>query len=513
MTRGLKPKGESSINMRKSIRFYAFFLLMFFVVSARPCLAADAAAAKKNLVSYISNEIKELDQQAAHPYESQRFILNSEEAKKEEKVIRESLAVERKKLSNMLSLVQAQSEEKLPTVLVDYYVDENLSWEKYPNNLGQYIQILGEVSVPAIDARFDHASSRIKTYLLSMLGAIHSPKSMPIIRRALMDDSKDVILAALKAWHETGPEVEKMLADSKGKWTIKEPDLKNAINPSADPSFYLSGDNEWYDALLSFSEAKKVTFYDLSMIVNFSEFPEAVVGRHIPFLLTLVDVKNSNSLSERTLAAQLLTKITDPGQVKQLSPLIVQLIPERYREGGVIENYEDYPRTPVSKSPFSYDQIVTVTDRIANVLTVPELQDLLTRNSTQISMRVYLQNLLDKKTGTPAAVIEKSLNLRIDVFDSSGAVISSGTYNLALNQEQKVILPAGANAFPEHQLKITPRLDPAKGMFYLNPIFIDFKPSAAMLDAYLPFHGANQIKFRDFINGQPQEFQWKFSHI
>jgi hypothetical protein len=490
----------------KNTKIFQFALLSFLVVFGSAICFADEAnfLAKKNLVEYIEREIQYVEQDLKQPYESAMYGRGSLEFKKNERLRKESLVLEQKSLKNMLRVVKNQSEDTLAAMLVEKFIEGNLSWEGHSNNLGLYIQVLGETAIPAIDQSFDRTSTLIKSHLLAILGAIRSTEAMPVIQRGIKDENKDVVLAAFRAWQQIlgsskSQEVEKVLFAAGEPLKIQQDTER----------IFLTGDLQWYDELLLASEKQSIPLYDLAIIVNFDSFPADVVSRHVEYLIPILQAADIN-MSEKRLAAQLLLKVTEPEKLKKFAVLLPDLLSKRFGQGGVIENYSDYPKFSSDMSPFSHAEIVNLSDRILIALNTEQIRALQTENSANQMLRMFFETELNKRVGVTIVSQEQVFNFRIDVADQEGNIVSTGNYELKLDHEQKIILPLGKNGFPGHTVTLMLKLDHEKHMFHLKSVMIDFKPHAASFDAYVSFSGSYEI----LLSESPEkQYKWIFTNL
>ena len=407
-------------------------------------------------------------------------------------------------LNRFQKFIQKTPPEELPQVLAEKFLDYQKSTKFYPP-FEPYIFAMGESMIVPLAKEFDQADPYMKERILMVLGNTHSREALSVVRKALVDPEHRVVLSAQTALRlilqlESKPELEAMLMANENSWAVKHT-LRE---------IYLIGDKSWYEDFFKLARDQKLSLRDLAMIGDFSDCPQEVVGKNIDVLLKILDQQKQNP-GEVRIAAQLLSKLDQQIYLKQLYPLLTDILHQRFRWGGKIEGFSS---RPPPQSMIFYDQEADdLLKKIDSRLQAEDIQEWIARISPDLLTKFFLHDLLARKQGKVVDFQGESFSFKIEAIDQSNNLLASSLYTFKLGQEQNVPVSAVFPSFPTHHVKFKVSLDKSQWLFHLAPVLIDLKPYGAGFDIDVPLSGVNEIILNEAFRGNREKIRWRFEHM
>lgn len=282
---------------------------------------------------------------------------------------------------------------------------------------------------------------------------------------------------------------------------LKNPVLKDMLKDLIERRIFINtAANKWLvKDSLSAEEQESIKWFNIYLLNQ--EFP-------------LILNKDKHGNKERNVARRMLLKLHERIYLRQLYPLITEILHDRYGWGGKIEGFT--PRVTQASSQFSGfwdDEADLLLKNIASNLHVEDIEEWLKRDSSDFLTRLFLQDLLAKKNGASVDLNEKVFSFRIEAIDQFNNSLASSVFQLKHGQEQNIVLPSHNTNFPDHHIKLKVWLDRDKWLFHVDPILIDLKPYGAGFDIYIPIAGINETFLTETLAGQKEKINWRFQHI
>ena len=280
---------------------------------------------------------------------------------------------------------------------------------------------------------------------------------------------------------------------------FKNTEVTQLFEQLAAEKIFLKTDSQWtikHD--LKADEQNKIKWFNIALLRQ--EFPSVLI-------------KSKDDERDCKIAVQLLSKLSQPEYIKQLSVLLTQLINIRYKKGGIVYGFSEAADISRTRNQFSFFEADLLLKKLVSSLTVDDIQQILQDNDTNLLKRLFLWDILAKQSDRKDDLPERSFYFRIEVWGQSNDLLASSDYSLALNEEKNVVLPSNISGFPTHNIKLSLRLDRDKWMFRFDPVLIDLKPYAAGFQIYIPISGMNETILNELVQGQRENFKWRFKHL
>lgn len=282
---------------------------------------------------------------------------------------------------------------------------------------------------------------------------------------------------------------------------LKNPVLKDMLKDLIERRIFINtaADNWRVKDSLSAEEQESIEWFNIYLLNQ--EFP-------------LVLSKDKYGNNERDVARRMLLKLHKQIYLRQLYPLITEILHDRYGWGGKIEGFTSGVMQASNQfSGFRDDEADLLLKNIASNLHVEDIEEWLKRDSSDFLTRLFLQDLLAQQNGASLDLNEKVFSFRIEAIDQFNNSLASSVFQLKYGQEQNIVLPSQNTNFSDHNIKLKVQLDRDKWLFHIDPILIDLKPYGAGFDIYIPIAGINETFLTETFAGQKEKINWRFEHI
>lgn len=463
---------------------------------------ADYHNVKKELEKKIENEMKELkkglreglkmpEKPSGGPFDFS--------PSKMKKMFRERNS----RLKNLLKYVRKSPAEELPSSMVNLFIQEESHYSgRYPR-LRSFILILGESAVQPFINNYEKVNDHIKERILIFLGWLESGNALSLIRKAIKEKNTRISIAAISSLRlilgpQSTEELNHILRDEEDPAVIKH--IFKELAFLKDPLRY--------DTFLTFVREGKI---ELVSMENLRECPEDTIGKNIPLILSKIEGTNHQ---EHFVAIQLIVKLGKPLYLKQLFPILSDLLHVQFQYGGIVKNHQSYA-SHLKESAWTLwkKEVEHLIKRIESNLKEEDISEWLQNDFQSLLPRLYLEDLLSQKKGDVFNLKEEKFSFQISVIDQKDHILASATYPLSLGKEVVLEIGAKISEYPQHSLTVKLLLDRSKWWFRMDPIVIDLKPYGVGFPADIPFSGAYEIKLNETFRGRKETVIWRFEHI